>query len=75
MSALLKVMLCAFAALIPSALTVNAAIQTADLAIAIPSDEPGFIPMIPRLQAIAIFAMAWKVDAITSLLLERTGFA
>src|ERR1041385_1117241 len=33
-SALLKVMLCAFAAVIPSALAANAAIQTASLAIA-----------------------------------------
>src|ERR1035437_2403714 len=65
MSELVKVMLCAFAALEPRALTPSAAIQLANFVIAIPpltiSGIGWLLPVLGR--AIAIFGIAWKLKA------------
>src|ERR1700733_7533729 len=66
-SGLVRVMLCAFAALAPNAvapnaLTPSAAIQTASLVIIIPLLQwPGYFASVPSPQAIAIFEMPGKL--------------
>src|SRR5437899_7083959 len=61
-SALVKVMLCASAALALSRLRPSAAIRIASFATANPSlDQPGFFALFPLLPNIAIFGMAWKL--------------
>src|ERR1700716_1325528 len=61
-SALVKVMLCASAALALSRLRPSAAIRIASFAMANPSlEQPEFFALFPLLPAIAIFGMARKL--------------
>ena len=61
-SALVKVMLCASAVLVPIRLRPRAATQTASCFMTIPPlDGPGVFTVVPLIAAIAIFGMARKL--------------